>query len=241
MILTSKEVLFVKESTGAVVDRLSLSAINFVGRVNLAQTVRRQPIATATVSGRASTKRAFSNLTTSVGSMSGIITRGAPPALADDDAVADSEGSAGVATAAAAAGGRCALEIRTVAGGGARAAGGGGQRSYIARVVTAVERDAWVDAVSAAVRAAAEAARENKSLITWAQVSSACASCVRLPVRAGVCGRVPARVCLPWFATVPYALAVPFGTAPRACPLFRDSSHVRWVPPTPEHNNDKNN
>ena len=48
MILTSKEVLFVKESSSAVVDRLPLRAITFIGRVNLAQSVRRHPAAVLT-------------------------------------------------------------------------------------------------------------------------------------------------------------------------------------------------
>ena len=104
MILTSKEVLFVKESSGAVVDRLPLRAITFVSRVNLAQTVRRHSITAATTkTSRTASKRALSNLSTSIGSMSGIIARAAPPAPADDDAAADSDGSGGFAAAAAAA------------------------------------------------------------------------------------------------------------------------------------------
>jgi hypothetical protein len=164
MILTSKEVLFVKEASGAVVDRLPLSTITFVGRVNLAQTARRHSVSSATNTSAKGKRAMLGNAGSSAGSLIGTAARGNPPAPDEDGA--DSDG-AGMTSS----GGRC-FEIRTAAAGSGAAEAGGRQRSYIARAAAAAERDAWVDAVGEAVRAAEEAARARTSLLTWAQVGA---------------------------------------------------------------------
>jgi hypothetical protein len=159
MILTAVEVLFVKADSDAIVDRLPISSVVFVGSVNLAS---------ATSQDAAKPKpKPVNNANSSLkrwGSLPNLLAGAGVPAPAADGAPGATGGGGG-ASAAPGADVHFAFEIRLSAAGD-----DGRGRSYFARVDAPDERDAWVAALLDAVRAEQSAGRSRATVLVWAQV-----------------------------------------------------------------------
>jgi hypothetical protein len=142
MILTAEDIIFSKPETDAIVDRLPLRNISFVGKVDRRQDV---PLEQAKWGSFNKKKKKRKN------SMTALFSPAARPTLAE-------EGKGG----ATARQGGFALEIRT--------ASEDRERSYFFRIDTLEAREVWLTHILDAVRAASAAKSGEISAVTRFQV-----------------------------------------------------------------------
>jgi hypothetical protein len=142
MVLTAQDIIFAKPETDAIVDRLPLRNISFVGKVDRRQD---ESLEQNTWSSFTKKKRRRKNSTTA------LFSPAARPTLAVD-------GKGGAAMRQ----GGFALEIRT--------ASEDRERSYFCRTDTLEAREAWLTHILEAVRAASASTSEDSSAVTRLQV-----------------------------------------------------------------------
>ncbi len=155
MILTDESIIFAKPETDAVVDRLPLRNVTFVGKVDRRQDA---PLEQDKWGSFSKKKKRRKNSTTA------LFSPAARPTLA-----AEGNGDTSMR------GGGFALEIRTAAE--------DRERSYFFRTDTMEAREAWLTHILDAVRAAAAAKSEDNSPVARIQVvlrsKNACIPCSR--------------------------------------------------------------